>query len=61
MSIIVTFVLSTNKTVFRKRLATVCSVPVDDVPEGVSGIFLTHFPDFMKNMELLKKMNQKMS
>ena len=28
---------------------------VDDVPNGVSGIFLAHFPDFMKAMVWFKK------
>ena len=32
-----------------------CSVFVDDVPHGVSGIFLAHLPDFMKEMIWFKK------
>ena len=31
-----------------KSLASVCSVSVDDVPDGLSGIFLAHFPDFRR-------------
>ena len=42
-----------------KRLANACSVPIDDAPNGVSGKFLTHFLDFMKDVELLKWMKQK--
>ena len=55
MSMIKIFVLSMNKSQFVKRLANVCSVPVDDVLDGVSGIFLAYFPDFMKEMDWLKK------
>ena len=42
-----------NKSLFGKGLANACSVPADDVPDGASGIFFTHFPDFME-MEWLK-------
>ena len=38
-----------------ERLASVCSVSVNDVPNGVSGIFLAHFPDLMKGMVWFKK------
>ena len=44
-----------NKNLFGKRLPNSCSVPVDDVPDGISGIFLIHFPYFVKEMEWLKK------
>ena len=44
-----------NKSLFGKGLANACSVPVDDVPKGVSGIFLTHFIEFMEEMEWIKK------
>ena len=59
MSMIVIFFPKMNKSLFGKRLASVCSVPVDDVPDGVSGKFLTHFSDFMKEIEWLKKLKQK--
>ena len=36
-TMIVTFVWSMNKILFGKRLASVCSVSVDDVPDVVSG------------------------
>ena len=58
MLMIVIFVSSMNKSLFGKRLANAGSVTVDDVPDGVFGIFITHFPDFMM-MELLKKLKQK--
>ena len=51
----VILVPSMNKNLFRKRLANVCSIPVDNVPDGVCGICFTHFPDFMKKMEQFKK------
>ena len=37
------------------KLVKAFSVPVDDVPDGVSVIILTHFPDFTKFMDWLKK------
>ena len=49
------FVPSMNISLFGKRLANAFSVSVDDVPMGFSGIFLTHFSDFMKDMDWLKK------
>ena len=47
---IMIIVPSMNKCLFRKKLVNACSVPVDDVPNCVSEIFL-----FMKEMEWLKK------
>ena len=55
----VIFVPCINKSQFVKKLANTCSVPVDDVPIGVSRIFLTHFLDFMNEMEWLRKLKQK--
>ena len=40
ISIIVIFVSSMNKSLFGKRLASVCSVSVDNVPNVVSGLIL---------------------
>ena len=40
MSLIVIFVPCMNKCPIEKRLASVCSVSVDNVPNSVSGIFL---------------------
>ena len=36
-------------------LASVCSVSAEDVPNGVSGSFLAHLPDFMKEIIWFKK------
>ena len=55
MSIIVVFVPSMDKNLFGKRLTNACSAPLDDDPDGFSGIFLNHFPDFMKEMDLVKR------
>ena len=44
-----------NKRLFGKRLANACSAPVDNVPNGFHGIFLTIFPSVMNEMEWLKK------
>ena len=52
---IVIFVPCINESLLGKRLASTYSVLVDDVPNGGSGIFLAHFPDFMKEMVWLKK------
>ena len=50
-----------HKSIWEKtRLSNTCIVPVDYVSNGVSGIFLTHFPDFMKEMEWLKRLKHKM-
>ena len=54
MLMIAIFVPTMNKSLFGKRLANASCVPVDKVPNGVSGNFLTHFPDFMKEMVWLK-------
>ena len=43
MSMIVIFVPSMNESLFGKRLASICSVCVDDVPNVVTGIFLPIF------------------
>ena len=55
MSMIVIFVPCMNKSLIGKRLASLCSVSVDDVPNGVSGIFLAHLPDFLKEMVWFKR------
>ena len=39
----------------RERLPSVCNDLVDNAPNGVSGIVVVHFPDFMKKMVWLKK------
>ena len=52
---IVIFVQCINKSLFGERLASICSVSVNDVPNSVSEIYLAHFPDFMKEMEWFKK------
>ena len=44
-----------NKSLQGKRLASACNALVDDVPNGVSGIFLAHFPDFMEEIKWFKK------
>ena len=59
MSTIVIFVPSMKSSLFVKTLASVSSVSVDDVPNGVSGIFLAHLPDFMKEMKWFKKQKWK--
>ena len=50
MSMFLIFLSFRNESLLGKRLASVCSVSVEDVPNGVSGLFLAHFPDFMKEM-----------
>ena len=55
MFMIVIFVPCMNESLLGQRLASVCSVSVDVVPNGVSGIFLAHFPDFMEEIEGFKK------
>ena len=55
MSMIVILGLSMNKCLFGKRMVNAWIVPVDDVSGGISGMFLTYFPDFMKEMEWLEK------
>ena len=50
ISMIVMFVPCMNKSPTGKRLASICSVSVEDVSYGVSEIFLVHLPDFMKKM-----------
>ena len=55
MSMIVIFVPRMKSSLFEKRLASVCSVSAADVLNGVFGIFLAHFSDFMKEMEWFKK------
>ena len=55
MSMMVIFVPCIHKSLLGKRLASICSVLVDDDPNGVSGIFLAHLPDFMKEMVWFKK------
>ena len=42
MSMIVMYVPCINKSPIGKRLASICSVSAEDVPSGVSGIFLAH-------------------
>ena len=59
MSIIVMFVSSMKSSLFGKRLASVCSVSVDDVPNCVSIIFLAQSQDFMMDVEQFKKQKQK--
>ena len=59
MSIIVIFVPCMNKSPTGKRLANVCSVSAQDVPNGFSGIFLAHLPDFMKEMVWFEKTETK--
>ena len=44
-----------SKCAVGMKLTTACSVPVDDIPDGISSIFLNNDPDFMKEMELMKK------
>ena len=44
-----------NKIPIGKRLTSVCSVFAEDVPNGVSGVFLAHLLDFMKDMVWFKK------
>ena len=55
ISMIVTFVPCMNKSPIRKRLTGICIVSVEDVSNDVSGIFLVHLPDFMKEMVWFKK------
>ena len=43
------------KSPIGKRLASICTVSVEDVPNDVSGIFLAHLPGFMKEMVSFKK------
>ena len=50
VSMIVIFVLCINKSPIGKRLTSICSVSIKDVPNGVSGIFLAYLPDFMKEI-----------
>ena len=54
ISMIVIFVLCMKKS-YRKRLDSMCNDSVEDVPNDVSGIFLAHLPDFMKEMAWFKK------
>ena len=51
----VIFVPCMNKSCIGKRLASICSVSVEDGPSGISGIFLAHLPDFTKVMIWFKK------
>ena len=44
-----------NKGPIKKRLANVCNVSVNDVPNGVPGFFLSHLPDLMNEMVWFKK------
>ena len=55
MSMIVIFVPYMEKSPIGKRQASVCSVSVEDVSNGDSGIFLAHLPDFMKELVWFKK------
>ena len=55
VSMIVIFVPCMNESPIGKRLASICSVSAEDVPDGVSGTFLAHLPDFMKEMVWFKK------
>ena len=48
-----------NKSLSLKRLASACSVPIDDVPDGGSEHFLTYFLNFMVEKERLKNAKQK--
>ena len=59
MSMIVIFMLCMNKGLMGKRLASICRVSAEDVLNGVSGIFLAHIPDFIKEMVWFKRLNQK--
>ena len=52
---IVIFVPCMNKSPIGKRLASVCSVSIDDVPSGISGILLAHLPDFLKEVVCFQK------
>ena len=52
---IVIFVPCINKSTTVKRLVSLCSLSVDDFSNSVFGIFFAHHPDFMKEMEWLKK------
>ena len=54
-------VLFKNRCLFGKRLANACSIPVDDIHDGVSRIFLTYFLEVMKEIEWLKTLKQKMA
>ena len=51
----VIFVPFYEKNLFGKRLASSFNIPIADVPNGVSEIFLIHFPDFVEDMAWLKK------
>ena len=55
MSMIVIFVPCIKRSLLGKRLASTYSALVDDVPNGVSGNFLAHFPDLMKEMVWFEK------
>ena len=44
---IIAFLLSMNKSLFGKRLVTACSITIGDVLDGLYGISLIHFPDFI--------------
>ena len=55
MLMIVIIVPYMNKSPLQKRPASVCSVSVDDVPNGGSVIFLAHLPHFMKEMIWFQK------
>ena len=46
MSMVVIFVPCINKSLVGKRLASICSVLVDDAPNGVSGNFYSPFSRF---------------
>ena len=55
MLMIVIFVPCMYKSPILKRLARICSVSVEDVPNCISVIFLAHLLHFMKEMVWFKK------
>ena len=59
LSMIVMFMPCINKSLLGKRLANVCSISIDDIHNGVSGIFLALLADFMKKMKWFKKAETK--
>ena len=56
ISMTVIFAPYINKSLFGKSIKTASSFPVDDVPYGISGLFLIHFPDAMKETGWLNKL-----
>ena len=52
---IVIFVSCMNKSSIWNRLASICSVSVEDVFNSVSGIFLAYLPDLMREMVWFEK------